>query len=120
MDTAQAVALLIWAVVTFGLGAAGWAVISLEVLADWLDREGDDAAALLKRRLIIFKGLLASVAAAALVCGTGLYGKWPLPLILLSMFLAGMAGEKFLRPLLEQAIGRVTAAVAALMGQAPK
>lgn len=105
-----------WAAAAALFGALGWAVASLETIADWEDRADDGQGAALRRRLNLLKGLLGSISAAWVVAMVGLHFRWPTMMVMIGMFLAGTAGERFLRPLTEQLMTRVAAGFAAIFG----
>lgn len=86
----------------------GWATSSLHVLAGWTTD--------LATRLEIIRGVLCSIAAGAIAAIACWYFKLPIPLCVLCVFLAGMSGDKFLKPLAERVIARAAAALDALIG----
>lgn len=99
-----------WASVVILLSLFGWSITSLHVLAGWSD--GDVAA-----RLEIVRGMLASIGAGVVVALGGYYYQLPLAVICLSIFFAGMAGQKFLVPAGERILGRLMGAFDGFFGK---
>jgi len=99
-----------WALVVAALSLFGWSVSSLHLLAGWTDGE-------LAARLEIVRGVLASVGAGAVAALAGFYYELPIVLICIAVFFAGMSGERYLKPMAEQLLGRLNAAFLGLFGR---
>lgn len=99
-----------WSAAVILLALFGWSISSLHVLAGWSD--GGLAA-----RLEIIRGMLASVGAGAVAALGGYYYQLPIVLICLAVFLAGMSGQRFLVPLGERFLARLTAAFDGFFGK---
>lgn len=113
ISTAVVSEVLGWSAVVLFVSMLGWAVSSLHTLAGWTD----DAPIVAK--LEIIKGVFASVAAAAIFVLIGNWQEWPTLLNIVGAFLAGMSGDRLLRPLADGMIARLGAAVDAMFGRGP-
>lgn len=99
-----------WTAAVIVLAIFGWSISSLHVLAGW---DGGGLAV----RLEIIRGILASVGAGAVAALAGYYYELPIVLICLAVFLAGMSGERFLKPMAERFLGRLMAAFDGFFGK---
>ena len=111
ITTAITAEILGWSVVVLIVSLFGWAVSSLHTLANWTD------SAPIVAKLEIVKGVFASIAAAAIFVLIGNWQNWPTLLNIVGAFLAGMSGDRLLRPLADGLIARLGAALDAAFGK---
>lgn len=100
-----------WSLVVLVVALFGWAVSSLHTLANWTDTAPAVA------KLEIVKGIFASISAAAIFVMIGHWQVWPTLLNIVGAFLAGMSGDRLLRPLADGLIARLGAALDAAFGR---
>ena len=100
-----------WGLIVLVVSLFGWAVSSLHTLAGWTD------SAPVVAKLEIVKGIFASIAAAAIFVLIGNWQGWPTLLNIVGAFLAGMSGDRLLRPLADGMIARLGAALDAAFGR---
>ena len=100
-----------WSLIVLVVSLFGWAVSSLHTLAGWTD------SAPIVAKLEIVKGIFASIAAAAIFVLVGNWQGWPTLLNIIGAFLAGMSGDRLLRPLADGLIARLGAALDAAFGK---
>jgi hypothetical protein len=116
MDAAVMAGLVLVVKVVLGVAVVlllsmfGWAISSLHMLAGWT--EGG-----LANRLVIIKGMLASLGGGMLIALGGLSTEMPVVLICIGVFAAGIAGERFLLPFVERILARITAIFEAALGR---
>ncbi len=101
---------IVWVFAVVGIAFLGWAISSLNVLAGWTPAD-------LATRLEIVRGILSSIAAGGVAAVAGAYYGLPLPVMMMSIFFAGMMGDKFLKPLGERFMGRIGAAFDGFFGK---